>query len=132
MRYQEHGRGPLEAIRLQELAEARADAIADAVVGAAGTSHNEREFQTRVGEVLAGFAREVGVDLLSREEYTLATGRADAVYNRLIIEYEAPGSLRPNLDHRRTAHAVKQAMDYIEGVAERERHDMFPRRTRET
>jgi len=53
---------------------------------------------------------------------THATGRADAVYNRLIIEYEAPGSLRLNQSHGRTAHSIQQAKDYVEGVAKRERH----------
>jgi hypothetical protein len=110
------------AIRLHELADARAAVFSEAVGAAARESRNEREFQRKVGELLASFAKEVGVDLLSREEYTLATGRADAVYNRLIIEYEAPRSLRPNPTHRRTAHAIQQTKDYIEGVAKRERH----------
>ncbi len=66
----------------------------------------------------------VGVDLLFREEYTLATaGRADAVYNRLIIEYEAPGSMRSNPNHRRAAHAIQQTKDYIDGVVEQENQD---------
>jgi len=47
-------------------------------------------------------AQQLGVQLLFRQQYTLATGRADAVYNRFVIEYEPPGSLRPNLSHKRT------------------------------
>jgi hypothetical protein len=97
------------------------------VTAAARESHNEREFQTRADRLLQGFAERVEVNLLFREEYTLATGRADAVYNRLVIEYENPragvGTLRPDIRHRPTAHAVQQAKDYIEGVAKRERHD---------
>lgn len=64
------------------------------------------------------------MDLLTREEYSLATGRADAVYNRLIIEYEAPGSLRSDLSHGRTAHSIRQLRTYIDDVARRERHEV--------
>ena len=109
--------------RLHQLAEGEAPTFAAAVSSAAQASRNEREFQTQVGQLLASFAAKVEVSLISREEYTLATGRADAVYNRLIIEYENPGTLRPDLRHARTAHAIKQARDYIEGVAKREGHD---------
>src|SRR5437870_1550395 len=94
------------AQHLIDLAEAEAISFTAAVSSAVRTSRNEREFQTRVGRLLAAFAEKVGVDLLFHEEYTLATGRADAVYNRLVIEYEAPNSLRKNLSHRRTAHAI--------------------------
>jgi len=68
-------------------------------------------------------ARSLGVDLLFRQQYTLATGRADAVYNRFVIEYEPPGSLRANLGHGHTKHAVQQVKDYLAGLAGKERHD---------
>ena len=111
------------ALELQERADREAPAFAQAVTEAASVSRNEREFQTKVGRLLAEFAESVGIDLLFREEYTLATGRADAVYNRLIIEYEAPGSLRGDTSHGRTAHAIDQLHTYIDEVAARERHD---------
>lgn len=108
---------------LLELAEARAEGFVQAVNKAAVESSNEREFQTRVDRLLAAFAAEVGVELLFHEEYTLlASGRADSIYNRLIIEYEAPGSLRSDETHTRTAHSIQQAKDYIEGLAAKERH----------
>lgn len=112
------------ALELQELADREAPAVADAVSDAAAVSRNEREFQTKVGRLFEEFAGLAGVDLLFREEYTLATGRADAVYNRLIIEYEAPGSLRRDTSHGRTAHAIEQLYGYIDEVAKRERHDV--------
>jgi methylase of polypeptide subunit release factors len=92
------------------------------IEAAAHDSRNEAEFRTRVTQYIEEIAAKLDVDLLLREEYTLATGRADAVYNRLIIEYEPPGSLRENLSHRHTQHAVEQLRGYIEGVAKREKH----------
>ncbi|RLG09207.1 MAG: SAM-dependent DNA methyltransferase [Thaumarchaeota archaeon] len=90
---------------------------------AAREAHNEAEFRSRVAKDIEEIAKKLDVSLLLREEYTLATGRADAVYNRLIIEYEPPGSLRPNLNHGHTRHAVQQVRDYIVGLSRRERHE---------
>ncbi len=90
---------------------------------AAASAHNEAEFERQVNNEIERLAKQLGVDLLFREQYTLATGRADAVYNRFVIEYEPPGSLRNNLNHGHTAHAVQQVKDYITGLAKAEKHD---------
>jgi len=100
-----------------------APGFAAGVKSAAEGAHNEAEFRTAVYELIKKAADQLGVSLLLREEYTLATGRADAVYNRFIIEYEPPGSLRANLNHKHTAHAVNQVKDYIDGLAKAEKHD---------
>lgn len=86
-------------------------------------AHNEAEFERDMNNEIEKVARQLGVQLLFRQQYTLATGRADAVYNRFVIEYEPPGSLRSNLSHKHTQHAVQQVKDYIEGVSKEERHD---------
>jgi len=80
---------------------------------AAQHAHNEAEFEHELNNAIARIAEELGVRLLFRPQYTLATGRADAVYNRFIIEYEPPGSLRADLRHGHTQHAVQQVKDYI-------------------
>jgi methylase of polypeptide subunit release factors len=98
-----------------------ADPFTGQVRAAARTSHNEAEFRTRVTRHIEDVAARLGVELTPREEYTLVTGRADAVYNRVVIEYEPPGSLRPDLSHRHTQHAVNQVKGYIEGIARREK-----------
>ncbi|MBO9368290.1 MAG: N-6 DNA methylase [Chloroflexi bacterium] len=86
-------------------------------------AHNEAEFERQMNNEIERLAGQLGTPLLFREQYTLATGRADAVYNRLVIEYEPPGSLRDHLSHQHTAHAVRQVKEYIEGLAKAERHD---------
>ncbi len=103
--------------------EQEAPRFTERVRAAAQDARNEAEFRTRVTRHIDEIAHKLDVDLLLREEYTLATGRADAVYNRLIIEYELPGSLRPNLSHGHTRHAIQQVKDYITGVVRREKHD---------
>jgi len=111
-----------DVMEVYRFIEQEAAAFSTKIHEAARASHNEAEFRTRVTRLIEEVASKLGVELLLREEYTLATGRADAVYNRLIIEYEPPGSLRVDLGHRHTQHAVQQVKDYIEGVARRERH----------
>lgn len=86
---------------------------------------NEAEFRRPIDRLLDDFCAEAGVPPLARVEYTLGTaGRADAVFNRLVIEYERPGVLSDRLTHRGTSHAVKQVEDYIGELAKRDRHDI--------
>lgn len=100
-----------------------APGFTDRIRKAASQARNEAEFRSEMNSAIRDIAQEMGIELLFRQEYTLATGRADAVYNRFIIEYEPPGSLRPTLSRGHTQHAVQQVKDYIEGLAQAERHD---------
>jgi len=113
----------MNTLQVYERIHQQAPGFADYVAKAAHEAHNEAEFEHRVDNEIERLAKQLDVQLLFREQYTLATGRADAVYNRFVIEYEPPGSLRENLGHKHTAHAVQQVKDYIEGLAKEERHD---------
>lgn len=73
-------------------------------------------------KAIASIASEMGLDIERRLEYSLAVGRADAVFNRLVIEYEPPGSLRPSLRHKHTDRAVEQVKSYMIGLADAEGH----------
>jgi len=85
---------------------------------------NEAEFRRPLDNLLEEFCQRAGLNPLAHTEYTLATGRADAVFNRLVLEYERPGTLSANLSHPRTRHAVEQIKRYIEGLAARQRQEM--------
>jgi hypothetical protein len=90
----------------------------------ADAAANEAEFRRPFANLIEEIGREFDIPILLREEYSLAQGRVDAAYNRLIIEYENPGSLRPSLAHKHTAHAVQQVKDYLEGLAREERQQL--------
>ncbi len=45
---------------------------------AARQAHNEAEFERPVNNEIERLSQQLGVNLLFREQYTLATGRADA------------------------------------------------------
>jgi hypothetical protein len=69
--------------------------------------------------------KRTGLGPLLRVERTLTgRGRADAVLNRLVIEYEQPGKLSPNLTDTATAHAVDQVKRYLASLAKEDRHQL--------
>lgn len=49
-----------------------------------------------------------------------SSGRADAIYNRFVIEFEPPGSMRASLMHSATRHATTQVKQYLRGVSSRD------------
>jgi RecB family endonuclease NucS len=99
-----------------------APSFAAKLQSAAAASHNETELRTQVAHHIQELADQFGVRLNLREEYTLAEGQADAVYNRLVIEYKTPGVLRADLSHEKTAAAVAQMRRYVDGLAREQRH----------
>ncbi len=84
-------------------------------------SRNEAELRSNLGYLFKDIAKTLNVKLIPREEYTLASGRADAVFNRIVIEYKAPGFLKPSLNSRNTAHAVEQLKNYLKDLSKRDR-----------
>ena len=99
-----------------------APVLSEKTIEAARCSLNEAEFRSHFARLVDDFADSVGLELHLNEEYTLINGRADAVYNRLIIEYEPPRSLRENNQYRNNQHAIDQVKNYFNGIIRRERH----------
>ena len=89
---------------------------------AAASSHNEAEFRTKITQLIDNLAGELKLPIYLREEYTLLEGRADAVYNRLVLEYKAPGVLRESNSHKSNQDIIEKVKDYIRGLVRRERH----------
>ncbi len=104
-----------------ELVQRRAPEIALVIQTAAKGSPLEADFRRPVEEALAQFADEAGVPLRTHHEYTLATGRADTVYNRLVIEYKRPGHLSKYPSNRNNAAAVEQVKGYVESIVKAQR-----------
>ncbi|MEM2591870.1 MAG: DNA methyltransferase, partial [Thermofilaceae archaeon] len=82
---------------------------------------SEADFRREMDKLLDEFCVEIGLTPQSRAEYTLATGRADTVFNRLVIEYKRPGVLKKTPDAA-TQHAIEQVKGYMIGLAKKERH----------
>jgi len=99
-----------------------ASKLSEDINEAASSSRNEAELRTKIASLIEKVASKAELELHLREEYTLINGRADAVYNRFIIEYEPPRSLRHKNDFRTNDHAINQLKDYIKGLSAIERH----------
>jgi len=96
--------------------------LANEIKKAASRSNNEADLRTKITQLIENLAYKLHLNLNLREEYTLINGRADAVYNRLIIEYEHPKTLHENNSNRTNQHAINQIKTYINGLVRRERH----------
>jgi SAM-dependent methyltransferase len=96
--------------------------IAEAVRAAGDRARNEAELRTAITRLISDFTEQLDLDLDLREEYTLVNGRADAVYNRFVIEYEPPGSLRDTNRYQSNQHALVQVKQYLEELSQVERH----------
>jgi hypothetical protein len=105
----------------EELVQQHAPKIARAIQDATKGSPTEANFRRPVERLLDDFAAEAGVPLHPHHEYTLATGRADTVYNRLIVEYKRPGRLGDTLSNRNNQAAIEQTKGYIESIEESQR-----------
>ncbi len=83
---------------------------------------DEAGFLDKAEAALERAAQRLGSPPLEKQrEVTLVTGRADAVFNRLVVEWEAPGRLSGARKHRGNRHAVDQVRRYVDGLIEKER-----------
>jgi len=109
-------------IDLESLVRQRAPEIARDIQTAAQKARNEADLVAAVERVIERFAKNFDVGLHLDRERTLVNGRADAVYNRFVVEYEPPGSLRKEPSWRHNKHAVEQVQRYLMGLERLDRH----------
>ena len=103
---------------------AAAEELARATIVAAKTAANEAAFRIPFQGAIAEAAKVLGVDIQPRDEVTLVEGRADTVYNRLVIEYKRPSFLKPSNANTNNKQAIEQVKEYVKGLQRRERHKM--------
>jgi len=109
-------------VNIEERIRSMAPELTKAIRTAASQAGNEAELRTRITQLIQSVAKTLNLDLDLKEERTLVNGRADAVYSRLVIEYEPPRSLREDNRHGINQHAIDQLKGYIQGLVKKERH----------
>lgn len=92
----------------------------------AARSHpgNEAAFRRVSEPALEGAATAMGIALDVRVEVTLLRGRADAVFNRYVVEWEAPGALSLRSGHSGNRHASDQVRRYLTELAQLEHQSL--------
>lgn len=96
--------------------------ITEAVSEAAKTpQHPEAKLRELVAPLWDEYIRanRINLNFTARDERVLANGRADTVYNRLILEYKKPGVIKP--DNGKNRQLITQVEGYIEDLAKEER-----------
>jgi SAM-dependent methyltransferase len=92
-----------------------------AAVAAATPDHPEARLRELVAPLWDEYIRSNGINLnfQPRDERQLANGRADTVFNRLILEYKKPGAIKPQNEKNRLL--IAQVKGYIDDLAKEER-----------
>ncbi|MBU1261663.1 N-6 DNA methylase [bacterium] len=96
--------------------------IKDAVLIATETpSHPEAKLRELIAPLWDDYIRkkQINLNFQPRDERQLANGRADTVFNRLILEYKKPGVIKP--DNVKNRQLIAQVQGYIEDLAKEER-----------
>jgi hypothetical protein len=105
-----------DPVKLESFVQIRAPQIAKDIQAAAAKAHNEADLVAETEKILEKFATNFDIQLNLQRERTLINGRADAVYNRFVIEYEPPRSLTKSNTHRNNKHAIEQVQNYMGGL----------------
>jgi hypothetical protein len=77
---------------LDDLISKKAAEYADQIKAAAAMADKEEEIRIESEKQLAFIQKEAGIKLEGKHEFTVASGRVDSVYSRVIIEYKNPKS----------------------------------------
>jgi len=107
----------------ERVAAELAPQVAGRLLALAEQGGTEADFRREAARVLEEAASAAGMTIVPRDEFSVARGRVDSVYNRLILEYKRPGLLRADGRTRPNLIAVQQVKDYIVDMARRERRE---------
>jgi len=97
--------------------------VANSLLEAARRGGTEADFRREVARILEDAGTVAGLTVIPRDEYSVARGRVDSVYNRLILEYKKPGILKNNNSAASNKAVIQQVKDYILDVATREKRE---------
>ena len=103
-------------IQLEDFIRQQAPNVSNHIRTAAQKARNEADLVAEVEDLLDKLAKQFDIQLYPQQERTLINGRADAVYNRFVIEYEPPNSLRRTHLAPTNQHAIEQVQRYIQGL----------------
>lgn len=106
---------------LGKIAAEQAPEVAKGLRRIARRGGTEADFRREAARLFEEAGAQAGLDIIARDEFSVARGRVDSVYNRLILEYKRPGVIRKTNEGRSNQDVIKQVKDYILDVAKRER-----------
>jgi hypothetical protein len=97
----------------EHLITTRAEQFAAKLVAAATRSGTEEDIRIECERQLAVIQQDTGITLDGRHEFTVASGRADSVYDRVVIEYKNPHSPSDRIGATVEASGTKKVVNQI-------------------
>ena len=89
---------------------------------AASGNPTEATFRDKLMPVIADFCKKADIEFVPKGGYSLiGGGKPDTVFNRLVIEYKAPGKLDASNSHTNNKGAIKQLSGYLKDIATEEK-----------
>jgi DNA (cytosine-5)-methyltransferase 1 len=101
------------AASLDELIARKAVEFADQVKKTAALADKEEEIRVAVEQQLAFIEKEAGVELHGKQEFTVAKGRVDSVYSRVLIEYKNPSNPGARIGPKADSPGAKKVVEQI-------------------
>ena len=98
---------------LDELLSRHAAVFADQVRAAADLADTETDIRIEVERQLAFVEQAAGINLEGKHEVTVASGRTDSVYDRVVIEYKNPASASDRIGERADSPGTKKVVEQI-------------------
>lgn len=108
---------------IEKITAELAPTIAKQISQIARQATNEADFRREAARILEDAGLSVGLTIVPRDEFSVARGRVDSVYNRLILEYKRPGIIKNSNATTANQTVIKQVKDYIDDVAKREKRE---------
>lgn len=98
---------------LDDLIAKKATEYADQIKAAAAMADKEEEIRIESEKQLAFIQKETGIKLEGKHEFTVASGRIDSVYSRVIIEYKNPKSPGDRIGPKADSPGSKKVVEQI-------------------
>jgi hypothetical protein len=108
---------------LESVAAKQAPLVSKDLRQAAEQGGNEADFRREAVLIVERAGEAANLTVKPRDEYRVACGRVDSLYNRLVLEYKRPGVLQASKSARANREVIQQVKGYILDVAKRERRE---------
>jgi len=96
---------------VQSLLKTESKDFADNLSKAAAGNPTEATFRDKLMPVIDRFCKKAGIEFTPAGGYAMASGgKPDTVFNRLVIEYKAPGKLNASNVHPNNKAAIEQLL----------------------
>jgi methylase of polypeptide subunit release factors len=110
-------------IDIEKIAAEQAPRVAKELLTAAKRGGTEADFRREAARIIEQACAAAELIIIPRDEFSVARGRVDSVYNRLILEYKRPTAIRETNEGQTNQKTIEQVKDYIKDVAKKERRE---------